>query len=59
MSATGYVNPTRYSGNFKSTLEPRDFSSTPVRAGSEENLAFPSRVGRWLFYRDGRKVLVK
>jgi len=59
MSATGHVNPTRYTGNFKSTLEPRDFSSTPVRAGSEKNLAFPSRVGRWLFYRDGRKVLVK
>jgi len=59
MSATGYVNPTRYTGNFKSTLEPRDFSSTPVRAGSEENLAFPSRVGKWLFYRDGRKVLAK
>jgi len=59
MSATGYVNPTQYTGNFKSTLEPRDFSSTPVRAGSEENLAFPSRVGKWLFYRDGRKVLAK
>jgi len=59
MSATGNVNPTRYTGNFKSTLEPRDFSSTPVRSGSEENLAFPSRVGRWLFYRNGRKVLVK
>ena len=59
MSTNGNVNPTRYTGNFKSKLEPRDFSSTPVRAGSEENLAFPSRVGRWLFYRDGRKVLVK
>lgn len=33
----------------------RDNKQLPIRPGSEDFLAFPSRVGEWLHYRDGRK----
>lgn len=52
----GNIASARYTGDFKSTLSERDFSSTPMREGAEIALQYPSRVGQWLYYRDGRKV---
>ena len=58
MTTNGNINERRYTGDFKSNLSERDFTSTPMREGSEIALQYPSRVGQWLYYRDGRKVRI-
>lgn len=58
MNHSGNIASNRYVGEFKSTLAPSDFTATAVREGAEVALEYPSRVGQWLYYRDGRKVRI-
>jgi|TARA_R110000782_G_scaffold41853_3_gene95591 hypothetical protein len=53
MTTIGNTPSTRYTGNFKSTLDMGE-AKAAVRLGAEDALPLPSRIGNYLRYRDGR-----